>query len=188
MNFGEAVNSALIKKYATFKGRACRAEWRQFLLFSVLVTIVVTSAISFFTFGSVDWEYVATLNEGQAAEYVLDSDFGKAVSAASVVLSLALFLPSFAVTVRRVQDLDGSYFWEGNPRYAQANQTDHDKFYRNAVGVDSNGASVSDPKDVSTYAHMFGCWETLHIIKKGMEESGYSGIKGTEKCPVDTTT
>jgi branched-chain amino acid transport system substrate-binding protein len=77
--------------------------------------------------------------------------------------------------------LDGSYFWEGNPRYAQANQTDHDKFYRNAVGVDSNGASVSDPKDVSTYAHMFGCWETLHIIKKGMEESGYSGIKDRAK-------
>ena len=71
--------------------------------------------------------------------------------------------------------LDGSYFWEGNPRYAQANQTEHDKFYRNAVGVDANGASVSDPKDVSTYAHMFGCWETLHIIKKGMEESGYAG-------------
>ena len=111
MNFGEAVNSALIKKYATFKGRACRAEWWYFLLFSVLVTIVVTSAISFFTFGSVDWEYVATLKEGQAAEYVLDSDFGKAVSAASVVLSLALFLPSFAVTVRRVQDLDASYYW-----------------------------------------------------------------------------
>jgi len=72
--------------------------------------------------------------------------------------------------------LDGSYFWEGNPRYAQANQTEHDKFYRNAVGVDSNGASVSDSKDVSTYAHMFGCWETLHIIKKGMEESGYAGV------------
>ena len=72
--------------------------------------------------------------------------------------------------------LDGSYFWEGNPRYAQANQNDHDKFYRAAIGVDANGASASDPKDVSTYAHMFGCWETLHIIKKGMEESGYSGI------------
>ena len=71
--------------------------------------------------------------------------------------------------------LEGSYFWEGNPRYAQSNQNDHDKFYRAAVGVDDNGASVSDSKDVSTYAHMFGCWETLHVIKKGMEASGYSG-------------
>ena len=71
--------------------------------------------------------------------------------------------------------LDGTYFWEGNPRYAQAGQSEHDAFFRNAVGVDANGASVSDPGDVSTYAHMFGCWETLHVIKAGMEASGYAG-------------
>ena len=71
--------------------------------------------------------------------------------------------------------LEGTYFWEGNPRYAQANQSEYDKAYRAAVGVDANGASVSDSKDVSTYAHMFGCWETLHIVKAGMEASGYSG-------------
>jgi branched-chain amino acid transport system substrate-binding protein len=71
--------------------------------------------------------------------------------------------------------LEGSYFWEGNPRYAQADQTDYDKAFREAVGVDANGASINDPSDVSTYAHMFGCWETLHIIKAGMEASGYQG-------------
>lgn len=71
--------------------------------------------------------------------------------------------------------LEGTYFWEGNPRYAQADQSSHDKLFREKVGVDANGASVSDPKDVSTYAHMFGCWETLHIIKAGMEAAGYQG-------------
>ncbi len=71
--------------------------------------------------------------------------------------------------------LDGTYFWEGNPRYAQKDQTEFDAAYRAAVGVDENGASVSDPKDVSTYAHMFGCWETLHVVKAGMEASGYTG-------------
>lgn len=71
--------------------------------------------------------------------------------------------------------LENTYFWEGMPRYAQDDQSDHDKFYRAAVGVDANGASVSDPTDVSTYAHMFGCWETLHIIKDGMETAGYQG-------------
>ena len=111
MNFGQAVNSALIEKYATFKGRACRAEWWYFLLFSVLVTLFVTIVVSFFTFGSLDMEYLSTLNEGQAAQYVLDSDFGKILSWASIIIGLALFLPSFAVTVRRVQDLDASYFW-----------------------------------------------------------------------------
>lgn len=72
--------------------------------------------------------------------------------------------------------LEGTYFWEGNPRYAQDTNHDFDANYRKAVGVDANGASVSDPKDVSTYAHMFGCWETLNIVKKGMEMADYKGI------------
>jgi len=69
--------------------------------------------------------------------------------------------------------LDGSYFWEGMPRYAQADQTSHEAAYRAAVGVDDNGASTDDPQDVSTYAHMFGVWETLNIIKAGMEAANY---------------
>lgn len=77
--------------------------------------------------------------------------------------------------------LEGSYFWEGNPRYAQKDQSTYDKDYRAAVGVDDNGASVSDPKDVSTYSHMFGCWETLYTIKDGMEAAGYKGPQDRAK-------
>lgn len=77
--------------------------------------------------------------------------------------------------------LEGTYFWEGNPRYAQADQSSHDKLYREAVGVDENGASVSDAKDVSTYSHMFGCWETLNIIKRGMEAADYKGTADRSK-------
>ena len=69
--------------------------------------------------------------------------------------------------------LEGSYFWEGMPRYAQPDQPDYVKFYRDAVGVDDAGADVNDPGNVSTFAHMFGCWETLNVIKAGMEASGY---------------
>src|SRR5690606_34220513 len=71
--------------------------------------------------------------------------------------------------------LDGSHFWEGSPRYAQADDTDAQKAYRAAVGIDDNGASVDDAKDVSTAAHMFGCWETLYVIKKAMEDADYKG-------------
>ncbi len=71
--------------------------------------------------------------------------------------------------------LDGSHFWEGMHRYAQPDQTEHQAFYRAAVGVDDNGASLEDSRDVSTYGHMFGCWTTLHAIKAGMEASGYRG-------------
>lgn len=71
--------------------------------------------------------------------------------------------------------LEGTYFWEGNPRHAQANQSQYDKDFRAAVGVNDQGASIQDPKDISTYSHMFSCWETLNIIKKGMEAAGYQG-------------
>ena len=73
--------------------------------------------------------------------------------------------------------LDGTYFWEGMPRYAQADDTEFSTAYRAAVGCDDNGASLADPKDVATYAHMYGCWETLHIIKAGMEACDYKGIE-----------
>ncbi|MCL5777781.1 ABC transporter substrate-binding protein [Limibaculum sp. FT325] len=71
--------------------------------------------------------------------------------------------------------LEGTYFWEGMPRYAPPDASEHEGFYRQRVGVDANGASMSDPKDIATYAHMFGCWETLHVIKAGMEAAGYQG-------------
>jgi branched-chain amino acid transport system substrate-binding protein len=77
--------------------------------------------------------------------------------------------------------LDGSYFWEANPRYAQKDQTEFDKNFRKAVGVDDNGASTSDPADVSTYSHMFGCWETLYVIKAGMEAAGYASTDDRAK-------
>jgi len=69
--------------------------------------------------------------------------------------------------------LEGTYFWEGMPRYAGEYATPYEAFYRKSVGVDKNGASIQDPKDVSTYAHMFSCWETLFAIKQAVEQSGY---------------
>ncbi|MEM1287914.1 MAG: ABC transporter substrate-binding protein [Pseudomonadota bacterium] len=77
--------------------------------------------------------------------------------------------------------LENTYFWEGMPRYAQADQSPYDAFYREKVGVDLNGASITDPSDVSTYAHMFGCWETLYIIKAAMEGASYAGVEDRTK-------
>jgi branched-chain amino acid transport system substrate-binding protein len=47
--------------------------------------------------------------------------------------------------------------------------------------VDDNGASVTDTRDVATYAHMFSVWETLHVIKAGMEAAGYQGPEDRQK-------
>ena len=40
--------------------------------------------------------------------------------------------------------LEGTYFWEGNPRHAQANNSSFDTNFRAAVGVDDRGASLAD--------------------------------------------
>ncbi len=83
--------------------------------------------------------------------------------------------------------LEGTHFWEGMPRYAGQYPTDAEKAYREAVRVDANGTSVDDPKDVSTYSHMFGCWETLFIIKEVVEKSGYSERAAKDKAALIET-
>jgi branched-chain amino acid transport system substrate-binding protein len=84
-------------------------------------------------------------------------------------------LEAVAIDSPGLEFLEGTYFWEGMPRHAQPDQSEHDRFYRDQVGVDARGASVTDPTDISTYAHMFGCWETLYTVKAGMEAAGYRG-------------
>ena len=71
--------------------------------------------------------------------------------------------------------LEGSHFWEGMPRYRQPDSTPFDAFYREKVGVDDSGAAIGDPKDISTYSHMFSVWETLFVIKHAMEAASYQG-------------
>lgn len=77
--------------------------------------------------------------------------------------------------------LEGTHFWEAHNRVKQADASEAETFYRAAVGVDDNGASVSDAADVSTYSHMFSVWETLSVIKKGMEAAGYQGPADRQK-------
>ncbi|HKL45952.1 MAG TPA: ABC transporter substrate-binding protein [Roseovarius sp.] len=84
-------------------------------------------------------------------------------------------LEAVAIDSPGLEFLEGSHFWEGMPRHRQPDQTAFETFYREQVGVDDRGASISDPTDVSTYGHMFGCWETLYIVKAGMEAAGYQG-------------
>ena len=69
--------------------------------------------------------------------------------------------------------LEGTYLWEALPRYAEGLDTAANRHYRAQVGINDEGASIEDPKDVSTNSHMFGCWETLYVIKQAVEQSGY---------------
>lgn len=74
-----------IKRYAQFSGRAPRAEYW--------------------------WFYLATMVAGLVAEIVDGSLMSNEVGWLSLVVNLALIVPSIAVTVRRLHDTNRSGWW-----------------------------------------------------------------------------
>lgn len=95
VTFTEAV-STCFAKYATFKGRAGRAEyeyWYMFLWSSYLLYLVLTTASGLF---------------------VNDESNEPFISIASLVyciFGLGMILPSFAVSVRRLHDMGKNGWW-----------------------------------------------------------------------------
>ena len=80
-----------LKKYATFSGRARRKEYWWFQLFVMLVTMLAFAADAMIN--GVDALIAGATGYVQAAE------------------SLLLFLPSIAVSVRRLHDTDRRGWW-----------------------------------------------------------------------------
>ena len=81
MGFGEAIRTCF-SKYATFSGRAPRSEYWYFMLFGFIASLVAT---------------------------LIDSAIG--VPIASLLIFLVLLLPSTAVFVRRLHDVDRTTGW-----------------------------------------------------------------------------
>ena len=78
----------VLKKYATFTGRAQRAEYWYFVLFSTIISIILT---------------------------ILDVMFGtlspSGTGLLSGIYSLAVFIPAIAVGARRLHDIGKSGWW-----------------------------------------------------------------------------
>jgi uncharacterized membrane protein YhaH (DUF805 family) len=89
MGFGEAVRVCLTK-YIDFNGRARRSEYWWFVLFALLVGIATAIVDRVIAPG-----YVAMHGRGPV----------------SMLASLALLLPSLAVSVRRLHDIDRTGWW-----------------------------------------------------------------------------
>jgi uncharacterized membrane protein YhaH (DUF805 family) len=94
MTFAEAVNSVL-SKYATFTGRATRAEFWRWVVVFVLITIV-TRMIDGALFAS----------SIQESFYVRDT-----WQPLTSITILALLLPNMALAVRRLHDIGRSGWW-----------------------------------------------------------------------------
>jgi uncharacterized membrane protein YhaH (DUF805 family) len=94
MNMQTAVKTVL-SKYATFSGRAPRSEFWWFTLAVIILSIIVSI---------IDGAVVAPMLGFEAfAEEAGDP--------LRMIVSLALLLPSLAVAVRRLHDIDRSGWW-----------------------------------------------------------------------------
>lgn len=93
MSFGEAIK-AFFTKYVTFSGRARRSEY----WFAVLFTTLVSAAIAIIWPGTTDY-----VNGIEIQRNSMMSD----------LWSLAILLPSLAITWRRLHDIGrkGTYFF-----------------------------------------------------------------------------
>jgi uncharacterized membrane protein YhaH (DUF805 family) len=85
MSFTQAITSGF-QNYVNFSGRAARSEYWYWTLFSILASIVGI-LIDALLFRSMD------------------------ISPIQSLVGLALFLPSLAVSIRRLHDLDRTGWW-----------------------------------------------------------------------------
>lgn len=99
MNMMQAVQS-VYGNYVTFSGRAARSEYWWFFLFSIIASILL---------GIVE----ASLGLGQGVVTSGNGSFSANYSGGilSGIWALANFLPSLAVSARRLHDTDRSAWW-----------------------------------------------------------------------------
>ena len=97
MSFFEAVRTCMVEKYARFSGRATRAEYWWFYLFTFLV---IMGAVTLMVIGAV-------LEEMQMGNDLVNLSlifFG-------LLVTFSLIIPSIAATVRRLHDTGRSGWW-----------------------------------------------------------------------------
>ena len=91
MTFSESTSSVL-SKYATFSGRAARSEYWWFALFAAILNFASTLADRV-VFGAPT------------------TVFGAPMAVFGAIVGIGLLLPSIAVSVRRLHDLDRTGWW-----------------------------------------------------------------------------
>jgi uncharacterized membrane protein YhaH (DUF805 family) len=108
---------AIKNKYAQFSGRARRAEYWQFFLFNIIVSIVLNVAV-------------------RATESLL-------IASVSGLVSLALVIPGIAVAVRRMHDVNKSGWFILIPIYNLILAVTPGTVGPNEYGPDPKGATDS---------------------------------------------
>jgi uncharacterized membrane protein YhaH (DUF805 family) len=88
MNFTDAI-TAVFKKYTVFSGRSLRSEFWYWALFTLIISIILSILDSI----------------------VFDTKADSGTGPFSLIFSLATIIPTIAVTVRRLHDINKSGWW-----------------------------------------------------------------------------
>jgi uncharacterized membrane protein YhaH (DUF805 family) len=91
MNFFDAVKTCFVK-YTNFSGRASRSEFWLFVLFTFVVSLMLV--------------FLDPLIAG-----VPFIDYDEIFAPLSTIFTIAIFIPSIAVNVRRLHDVNRSGWW-----------------------------------------------------------------------------
>ena len=91
MNFFDAVKTCFVK-YTNFSGRASRSEFWLFVLFTFVVSLMLG--------------FLDPLIAG-----VSFMDYDEVFAPLSTIFTIAIIIPSIAVNVRRLHDVDRSGWW-----------------------------------------------------------------------------
>ena len=97
MNMSQAVSTVLLKKYATFNGRAGLSEYWWFILFLTLGNLVFSGLDSYL---------------GTTAGFMYQGNIEIKTSLFNGIFSLLTFIPSIAVAARRLHDVNKSGWWQ----------------------------------------------------------------------------
>jgi uncharacterized membrane protein YhaH (DUF805 family) len=97
-----------LRRYAEFSGRSRRKEFWMFVLFQILVSIVFGLLAGLA--GGASMATMATSADPTAGVFASIMGMG-IILVINLVVSLALIIPSIAVTVRRLHDTDRSGLW-----------------------------------------------------------------------------
>ena len=96
-----------LKRYADFSGRSRRMEYWMFILFTTLVGVVLAGPAIFSLIAASETDPLLVDTDPFAAFGTL----GSAGLGIYGLFALAVFIPSIAVTVRRLHDRDMSGWW-----------------------------------------------------------------------------
>jgi uncharacterized membrane protein YhaH (DUF805 family) len=99
MQFLEAIETCVVKKYCDFEGRASRSEFWWYTLGYVIVSYA--------------WSFIMGLITGASVMAGMDGNFQfSAIQLLSYIPTFALLLPTLGVGARRLHDIGKSGWWQ----------------------------------------------------------------------------